>query len=377
MTLHPLPETVLSLEVMGETIERACQTTIHRWEHNDRFTLRSVEGKDLAALLTFLSVTTVSLNDTCRDFLDMYHGIVSEDKKDGTMCAAAIFYVGYSTWDSRFLCIDHILADEGGPVETSFMYTLADIAKALDCHRLVWKNNESKSAYYRELNAESLNGWLTLRMDETAIDVLLATKEALAPTAVVADNFTLEATTKAIDDALAATNTILERCGLKLHRATEKDVDDIEAQVAGLALYEKEPESVHVTKEHYRIDGYQTDHPLFHCILLQDTETKKFHGLSFFYFGYDFDQGRFLYLEDLFFEESHRGRGGGFMIMYTLASVCKRLGCTGFMWQALDWNTPAITFYKKIGATILDGLLSTRFAGAQLTTFINNRPGNQ
>jgi hypothetical protein len=43
----------------------------------------------------------------------------------------------------------------------------------------------------------------------------------------------------------------------------------------------------------------------------------------------------------------------------------------------LDWNTQAIGFYKKIGATILDGLLSTRFAGAQLTAFIHNRPDNQ
>lgn len=375
MTFHPLPEKVLSLEAIEETIESACQTTMNRWEHKDRLTLRSVEGKDLAALLTFLSVTNVSQSDTCRDFPDMYHGILSEDK-DGRLCAAAIFYLAYSTWDSRFLCIDHILADEG-PVETSFMYTLADVAKALDCHRLVWKNYETKSAYYKELNAETLDGWLTLRMDETAIDGLLATNEALAPKAVIADKFTLEATTQAIDDALTTTNTVLEHCGLKLHRATEKDLDDIEAQVAGLALYEKEPESVHVTKEHYRIDGYQTDHPLFHCLLLQDTETNKFYGMGFIYFGYDFDQGRFLYLEDLFFDESHRGRGGGSMVMYTLASVCKRLACTGFVWQALDWNTQAIGFYKKIGATILDGLLSTRFAGAQLAAFIHNRPDNQ
>jgi RimJ/RimL family protein N-acetyltransferase len=45
-----------------------------------------------------------------------------------------------------------------------------------------------------------------------------------------------------------------------------------------------------------------------------------------------------------------------------------------FVWQALDWNTPALKFYEKIGATVLDGLLTTRFGGESLKDFVRNRP---
>ena len=370
----PLPEKVLSLQTIKESTLAACQATTNRWEHKERLALRPVETRDLPSLLTFLSATDVSLQDTSRDFQDFYHGILSEGK-DGNVCAAAIFYLAYSTWDSRYIYINHIHVDDTS-LETSLMYTLADVAIKLDCHRLVWQHYDNKAPYYKELKAETLEGWMTLRMDAEAIDTFLATKGTLAPTLSTSEDFTLEAAVRAIDEVLVLTNTSLESRGLKLHRATEEELDEIEVQVAGLALYEKEPESVHVNKEHYRIDGYQTDHPLFHCLLLQDTETKTYHGMGFFYFGYDFDKGRFLYLEDLFFEVSHRGRGGGEMVMYALASVCKRLACTGFVWQALDWNFPAITFYKKIGAVIVDGLRTTRFAGANLRAFSESRPEN-
>ena len=95
--------------------------------------------------------------------------------------------------------------------------------------------------------------------------------------------------------------------------------------------------------------------------------------MAFLYFGYDVDTGRFLYLEDLFVEENMRGKGCGSLVMAALALIAKGAGCIGFVWQALDWNTPALTFYENIGAEVQDGLLTTRFCGETLRDFVKNR----
>ena len=374
MNLFPVPEKVLSQQVIEETIQDACRTTLLRWETRKNVTLRSFDTNDLPRLLRLLNVIHVSQEQMSRDFSSVYYGILSEDE-EGNILATAIFYLAYSTWDSRCVYINHIYAIDTF-IETIVMYTLADIAIKLDCRRLVWQHDLTKSSYFKALKAEMLEGWITLRMDIKAIDTFLSTKESLIPTCSESKGFDQEDVVQAIDDALLLTNTVLNQHGLKLHRATENNLDNIEAQVAALALYEREPESIHVNKEHYCIDGYKTDSPLFYCLLLQDTEINTFHGMGFFYFGYDVHKGRFLYLEDLFIDKSHRGRGGGSMVMYTLASICKQLSCTGFVWQALDWNTPAITFYQQIGAVVQNGLLTSRFAGAHLTAFIESRPKN-
>ena len=80
----------------------------------------------------------------------------------------------------------------------------------------------------------------------------------------------------------------------------------------------------------------------------------------------------FLYLEDLFIEEAYRGSGAGTYVMSTLGEMALSLRCKKMVWQALDWNTPALTFYQdKIGAHIVNGLLTTRFAGSSLHEFEN------
>lgn len=374
MNLFPVPEMVISQQVVEEAIQDACRTTLLRWDSTKNVTLRSFDASDLPCLLRVLNVTNVSQEHMSRDFSSIYYGIMSEDAL-GNVLATAVFYLAYSTWDSRCVYINHIFANDTF-IETSMMYTLADIAIKLHCRRLVWQHDSTKSTFFKELKAEMLDDWITLRMNRKAIDTFLSTKEELKPTGSKSDRFVQQDVVHVINNAVELTNTELKQHGLKLHRATEHNLDDIETQVAGLALFEREPESIHVNKEHYYIDGYKTNPPLFYCLLLQDTKTNTFHGMGFFYFGYDVYQGRFLYLVDLFIEKSHRGRGGGSMVMYTLASICKQLSCTGFVWQALDWNTPAITLYQHIGAVVQNGLLTSRFAGAHLTAFVESRPNN-
>lgn len=185
-------------------------------------------------------------------------------------------------------------------------------------------------------------------------------------------------TTFAVNDsilkALEVSNGSSER--VKLHLATANDLHHVERLVDGLAVYEKEVGGIHVNSNHYRFDGFEGEVPLFKCLLLENRKDNHICGMAFFCFGYDLENGRFLYLEDLFIEKEHRGSGAGSLLMTTLASVAKSTGCTSFRWQALDWNTPALTFYDKIGAKVLEGLLTTRFNGEALRNFVAQRPAN-
>ena len=135
----------------------------------------------------------------------------------------------------------------------------------------------------------------------------------------------------------------------------------------GLANFEGEPGAVHVTPDHYRVDGLDADEPLFYCLLLDSVrrgsdsdsgESCYTCGMAFCYLGCTLADGRFWYLEDLFIEEPFRGKGAGTFIMRTLAEIGLALDCSRLVWQALDWNTPALTFYGKLGAKVVDGLLT-------------------
>jgi GNAT superfamily N-acetyltransferase len=159
----------------------------------------------------------------------------------------------------------------------------------------------------------------------------------------------------------------------RLRLAGSDDLEAICRLVNGLAVFEKDPDAVNVSIDHYRSDGLNPDKPLFYCLLLDyySCEDDKWYacGMAFCYLGCTHDAGPFLYLEDLFLEEAYRGKGAGTFIMRTLAAMALSLDCSRLVWQALDWNTPAIDFYSKIGARVVKGLLTFRFSGQNLKDF--------
>jgi len=172
----------------------------------------------------------------------------------------------------------------------------------------------------------------------------------------------------AIDDTLSYMNTLMSRKNMtntiRLRRATGGDVESIFNLVKGLASYEKAADQVSVTPSIYQRDGGDVANPIFHTILVESIEGECAHssvvGMGFFYMGYSAANAKFLYLEDLFIKEAFRGAGCGKSIMYSLAEIALRLNCRGFVWQALDWNAPALAFYKSIGAGICENLVTIR-----------------
>ena len=97
-------------------------------------------------------------------------------------------------------------------------------------------------------------------------------------------------------------------------------------------------------------------------------------GLALYYFTYSTFLGRpTLYLEDLFVLPAERGNGAGRALLRALAKIAVRRGCGQMEWAVLDWNTPSIRFYQKLGAKLRREWILTRLAGAPLRRLAGGR----
>ena len=132
-----------------------------------------------------------------------------------------------------------------------------------------------------------------------------------------------------------------------------EDLPRVLELVRELAVYEKAPEQVTNTVEMMEEDGFGKN-PIFGFFVAIKDSTQEIIGISIYYYRYSTWKGRRLYLEDIVVTEAERGRGAGKLLFDRTLLKCLEDGCTGMMWQVLDWNTPAINFYKKYGAD-LDG----------------------
>ena len=129
-----------------------------------------------------------------------------------------------------------------------------------------------------------------------------------------------------------------------------------------------------------RVSGFFRDTVRGHLLLLRDGfgPSPKFRvviaewerqpaGFALFFYNYSTWQGRpGLYLEDLFVHPDFRGRGIGKALLLHLAQIAVRENCGRFVWQVLDWNQPAIDFYKSLGAGVMTEWLTMRVEGEAL-----------
>ena len=114
-----------------------------------------------------------------------------------------------------------------------------------------------------------------------------------------------------------------------------------------LAVYEQSPESVEATVEEYRQDF---DKGLFEG-LIAETEGRVV-GMALYFMAYSSWKGKMLYLDDLVVTEAYRRRGIGQLLLEAFLAEARRRGCRLAKWQVLDWNQPAVDFYKKNQAVI-------------------------
>jgi GNAT superfamily N-acetyltransferase len=139
---------------------------------------------------------------------------------------------------------------------------------------------------------------------------------------------------------------------LTIHPATREDIPALLSLIRGLAAYEKKPGAV-VATEHDLLRDAFGPHPKFRA-LMANWKGEHAGYASFFHF-YSTYQGRSaLFLEDLFVLDEFRGNGIGMALLSAVAKLAIDEGCFGLRWEVLDWNQPAIEFYKKLGATFLN-----------------------
>lgn len=122
------------------------------------------------------------------------------------------------------------------------------------------------------------------------------------------------------------------------------------ALIKELAVFEKEPDAVVVTVDDLIRDGF-AENPLFHTFVAEVDQ--QIIGIALYYYRYSTWKGRTIHLEDLIVKEDQRGTGAGFALYSEIIAQGKRDNVRRIEWNVLDWNTPAIEFYKKSGAKIL------------------------
>ncbi|MFC5408713.1 GNAT family N-acetyltransferase [Larkinella bovis] len=133
---------------------------------------------------------------------------------------------------------------------------------------------------------------------------------------------------------------------MTIRKGIPTDVPQLFELVQELALYEKAPHEVTNTPEQMLIDGFG-ENPLF-GVLVAEIEN-KIVAMSLYYYRYSTWKGKRLYLEDIIVKEAFRGQGLGKALFEATIAEAHQTRCTGMMWQVLDWNEPAINFYKQFG----------------------------
>ena len=146
--------------------------------------------------------------------------------------------------------------------------------------------------------------------------------------------------------------------------ATAPDVSLILALIRGLAEYERAPEQVIATEEDLLRDGFGPN-PFYFCLIAE--HDGKPAGFAFYFFDYSTWIGRpGIYLEDLFVYPELRGLGIGKALLKQVAVIAVEKGCARLKWSVLDWNTPAIDFYKSMGGELMDEWTNVRIQGEAL-----------
>jgi GNAT superfamily N-acetyltransferase len=163
----------------------------------------------------------------------------------------------------------------------------------------------------------------------------------------------------------------MARAALSIRRGTRRDVPTIVALIRGLAEYERMVHEVEITPAQARRHGFGR-RPYFETLICR--RGRRPVGFALFFFTYSTFLGRpSLYLEDLFVLPEERGRGAGRALLRALGKIAMARGCGRMEWTVLDWNAPAIRFYRRIGARLHKEWIHTRLTGAPLRRLARSR----
>jgi GNAT superfamily N-acetyltransferase len=154
-----------------------------------------------------------------------------------------------------------------------------------------------------------------------------------------------------------------------IRRGTKEDLPQALELIKELALYEKAPHEVTNTIARMEEDGFGSN-PVFGFFVAENN--RGIVGISVYYYRYSTWKGKRLFLEDIVVTEKERGNGLGKLLFDRTMQQCLDDKCTGMMWQVLDWNEPAINFYKKYKAKMDYEWVNCQLEASQIMELLKN-----
>jgi len=151
---------------------------------------------------------------------------------------------------------------------------------------------------------------------------------------------------------------------MNIRPARKEEVGIVLQLIHDLAHYEKAPDEVEATEKELLTTIFAEEPRVFCDLVEVDGDIA---GMAIWFLNYSTWQGKHgIYLEDLFIKPEFRGRGFGKALLQHLARICEEKGYGRFQWWVLDWNSPAIEFYRSLGAVAMDEWTVYRVSGEAL-----------
>jgi len=156
---------------------------------------------------------------------------------------------------------------------------------------------------------------------------------------------------------------------INIRQGKKTDLPAVLNLIKELADYENAIEEVTITLEDLEKDGFGS-RPFYWFLVAENNN--QIVGLSFYWIRYSTWKGKFLFLEDFVIKQQYRRSGIGSKLFEKTIKICQDLELNGMCWQVLDWNTPAIDFYKKYNAEISSAWLNGKLTKKQIEEICSN-----
>ncbi|EPY53419.1 N-acetyltransferase Ats1 [Schizosaccharomyces cryophilus OY26] len=163
---------------------------------------------------------------------------------------------------------------------------------------------------------------------------------------------------------------------VRIRSITKKDVSVVFQFIIELADFEDARDQVEATEESLlHAFGFTNSKPTAYCLFVEENENPV--GMAIYFLNFSTWTGRVgIYLEDLYIQPAHRGKGYGSFLLSYLARESLQIGGKRLDWIVLDWNQKAIDVYEKAGAKKIDGWSMMRVTGDNLKSLADKLPDN-
>ncbi|MCS6935410.1 MAG: GNAT family N-acetyltransferase [Chitinophagales bacterium] len=155
-----------------------------------------------------------------------------------------------------------------------------------------------------------------------------------------------------------------------IRKATEHDVPGMMQLVRELAEFERAPGEVVTNEATLLRDGFGPN-AIYKAFVAEEADTNRIIGMALYYTAYSTWKGRMLFLDDLIVTQSYRGLGIGRRLMDEFLREAQREGVKQVRWQVLNWNTPAIGFYRTLGAFLDEEWITCKMSDEQINKYFH------